>query len=61
MPKRRPPLSLENSGTYEARALEQEALAAATRLPHLKDKYLQAARSWLALATRARAVEQRRG
>ena len=60
MPKRRPPLSLEPSGIYEARARAQEELAAATPLPHLKDKYLQAAQSWLALATRAREVEQRR-
>lgn len=60
MRKRRPPMSLENSGIYEARAREQEAMAASTRLPHLKEKYLEAARSWLALATRARDVEQRR-
>lgn len=60
MRKRRPPLSLENSGVYEARAHAQEVMAAETRLPHLKEKYLEAARSWHVLATRARDVEQRR-
>ena len=60
MRKRRPSLSLERSEVYEARAREQEALAAGTPLPHLKEKYLGAAHSWLMLAARAREIEQRR-